>query len=391
MDDLHFDTLYQHIGEEYKPHGAVVPPIFQNSLFVFPSCKEFVAVQSGDQDFEREGSGHAYSRISNPTVDVVLKKLALLEGTEDALVFGSGMGAISAAILSCVEQGSHIVCLDTCYGPTRNFIEAYLPKFGVSVTFVDGLSPESVLDAIRPETALVYLESPSSIIFRLQDLEAISSHCRAKGIPTIIDNSYSSPVFQQPAKFGIDMVVHSATKYLCGHSDVVAGAFMASKERTKKVIDNELQFLGAILPPLPAWLMLRGLRTLKLRVPHHGRTAHEIATWLKDRPEVEEVFHVGFAEGRQRELFEKQMTGTGGLVTFQPVSQDPAYIERLIDGLKLFQLGVSWGGFESLGVPIHMKAMGWSEHRYLVRLYCGLEDPRDMKADLERAFNEAKG
>ncbi|HMS55240.1 MAG TPA: aminotransferase class I/II-fold pyridoxal phosphate-dependent enzyme [Fimbriimonadaceae bacterium] len=391
MDDLHFDTLYQHIGEEHKPHGAVVPPIFQNSLFVFPSCKEFVSVVSGSNDVELEGSGHAYSRISNPTVDVVLKKLALLEGTEDALVFGSGMGAISAAILSCVQQGSHIVCLDTCYGPTRNFIESYLPKFGVSVTFVDGLSPESVHDAIKPETTLVYLESPSSIIFRIQDLEAISSQCRAKGIPTIIDNSYSSPVFQQPAKFGIDMVVHSATKYLCGHSDVVAGAFMGSKERTKKIIDNELQFLGAILPPLPAWLMLRGLRTLKLRVPHHGRTAHEIATWLRDNNEVEEVFHVGFAEGRQRELFEKQMSGTGGLVTFQPKNQDPAYIERLIDGLKLFQLGVSWGGFESLGVPIHMKAMGWSEHRYLVRLYCGLEDPRDMKADLERAFNVARG
>jgi cystathionine beta-lyase/cystathionine gamma-synthase len=385
MDDLQFDTLLQHLGEEVKPHGAVTPPIFQNSLFVFPTYKEFAAAQAGNTT----ASPYHYSRISNPTVDVVLKKLALLEGTEAALVFGSGMGAISAAIMNCVEAGSHIVCLDTCYGPTRSFIETYLPKFGVTHTFVDGLTPESVLDAIKPETTLVYLESPSSIIFRLQDLEAIAAVCREKKIATIVDNSYASPVFQQPARFGIDIIVHSATKYLCGHSDVVAGALCTSTERAKKIIDHELQYLGAILPPLPAWLMLRGLRTLKLRVPHHGRTAHEIALFLRERPEVQNVFHVGFVEGRQRELFEKQMTGTGGLVTFEPVEQNAGYLERLIDSLKLFQLGVSWGGFESLGVPLHYNALGWDKPRYLVRLYCGLEDPIDMKNDLDRAFGEA--
>lgn len=383
--NYHLDTQLQHLGEEFKPWGAVVPPIFQNSLFVFESYQEFSGAQQGITN----GSPYHYSRISNPTVEIVNKKLALLEGTEAALVFGSGMAAISAAILSCVESGSHIVCLDTCYGPTRNFIEQYLPKFGVSVTFVDGLSPESVLDAIRPETHLVYLESPSSIIFRIQDFEAITRVCRAKGILTITDNSYASPIHQQPAKFGVDIIVHSATKYLCGHSDVVAGALMASAERVKKIVDDELQYLGAILPPFPAWLMLRGLRTLKLRVKQSAESADTVADFLKGRLEVRHVNHVRYFEGRQKELFDKQMTGTGGLVSFEPEIQDAAYLEKLIDNLKLFQLGVSWGGFESLGVPLHYNAMGWEEPRYLVRLYCGFEDPRDMIVDLDRAFRKA--
>lgn len=375
------DTLLQHLGEEYKPHGAVVPPIFQNSLFVFDTYAEFSAAQSG----KPTDSPYHYSRISNPTVDIVNKKLAMLEGTEAALVFGSGMAAISSAIMSCIASGSHVIAVDTCYGPTRNFIEKYLPKLGVTSTFVDGLSPESILDAIQPNTRLVYLESPGSIIFRLQDLEAVTKVCREKKIETIIDNSYASPIHQQPAKFGVDMVVHSATKYLCGHSDVVAGALCGSEEKIRAImIGGELEYFGSILPPFPAWLMLRGLRTLKLRIKHHAQTAHELAVWLRERPEVERVFHVGFVEGRQKELFEKQMTGTGGLVTFQPKTQDPKQLEAFIDALTVFQLGVSWGGFESLSVPLHFQQL--PEPRYLVRLYCGLEDPSDLRSDLDQAF-----
>lgn len=380
---MHPDTQLQHLGEEHKPHGAVVPPIFQNSLFVFETYADFAAAQQG----KPTTSPYHYSRISNPTVDIVNKKLAMLEGTEDALVFGSGMSAITSAILSCVSSGGHVVALDTCYGPTRNFLQTYLTKFGVTCTFVDGLTPESFLDEIRPETQLVYLESPSSIIFRLQDLDAITSACRSKGIPTIMDNSYASPVHQQPAKFGVDIVVHSATKYLCGHSDVVAGALCASAERVKKItMAGELEFFGSILAPFPAWLMLRGLRTLKLRIKHHAATAHHLAGWLRDHSAVQQVHHVGFAQGRQRELFEKQMTGTGGLVTFEPKNQDPEYIERLINSLGVFQLGVSWGGFESLSVPLHYTALGFDGPRYMVRLYCGLEDPDDLINDLAQAL-----
>lgn len=381
-----FDTALQHVGEEFKPWGAVVPPIFQNSLFVFDSYADFTAQHAGSVN----GAPFHYSRISNPTVDIVTKKLALLEGTEDALAFNSGMAAITAAIMSAVSAGAHIVCLDTCYGPTRNFIEKYLPRFGVSVTFVDGLSPESVLDALKPETTLVYLESPSSIIFRIQDFEAITAECRRRGIVTVSDNSYASPIHQNPAKFGVDIVVHSATKYLCGHSDVVAGALMASRDRVKQIVmGGELEYFGNILPPFQAWLMLRGLRTLKMRLNHSAETAHQMALFLRERPEVRHVNHVRFFEGRQKELFEKQMTGSGGLVSFEPVIQDKAYLERLINALKLFQLGVSWGGFESLGVPIEYHALGWDEPRLLVRLYCGYEDIRDMTADVDRAFRIA--
>jgi len=244
------------------------------------------------------------------------------------------------------------------------------------------------LDAIKPETSLVYLESPSSVIFRLQDIEAITKVCREKGVATLFDNSYSSPVLQTPADFGVDIIVHSATKYLAGHSDVTAGVVASTNEHIDKLIRNEVMIFGSLLAPFPAWLMLRGMRTLPVRLRHHQESGNIVAAWLEQHKKVERVFHPGLPSFDQRALFCKQMKGSGGLLTFMPKRQDKDAVIRLVEDLKIFQIGVSWGGFESLAVPICMKPLGWEEEGFVVRLYCGLEDPKDLIKDLEQALEK---
>lgn len=383
----HPETILQHWGEENKPEGAVVPPIFQNSLFVFEDTWSFQNSFSLEDPTQRK---HNYSRVSNPTLEIAEKKIAALEKTETAKVFGSGMAAISAAIMSSVEQGRHIVCVDTAYGPTKQFIQDYLPKFGVQHTYVEGSCSEEILDACLPETSLIYLESPSSLLFKLQDFRRVTQFAQEKGVTTVTDNSYCSPFFQNPAEMGVDIVVHSATKYLGGHSDVVAGALACSHERMTKLLMNEISLFGGGMAPFPAWLLIRGMRTLALRMRYAEEAGHRMAAWLGGRSEVARVFHAGAADHPQRELATSQMRGSSSLLSFEPVCQDEAKIRAFADALHLFQLGVSWGGFESLCVPIPMQPMGWNEPRWIIRLYVGLENPEDLEADLSQAFEHLR-
>jgi len=378
---VHRETLLQHLGEEDKAFGAVTPPIVQTSLFVYDDVESFVT----RDDAAQEGS-YCYSRVGNPNNRMLEKKLAMLEGTDTARVFSSGMAAISAAIMAVVESGAHVVCVDTAYGPTQQFFRDYLPRFGVTTTFVPGISTREILDAIRPETKLVYLESPSSIIFRLQDFEAITAYCRSKGIKTITDNSYCSPLFQQPARYGVDLVVHSATKYLVGHSDVVAGVCAGPMEIMDRMARNELPLFGAALPPFPSWLMLRGMRTLGLRMRHAQEVGNAVGAWLKDQTWVERVFHAGFSTDPLRE---KQMSGTSSLLSFEPKNQDKEWSVKFVEALNIYQLGVSWGGFESLAVPLQLQPGDWPEARYLIRLYNGLEHVPDLLNDLNKAAQVA--
>ncbi len=376
------DTILQRYAEDEHVEGAVTPPIFQTSLFVFPDCESFAA--SFDQQ-SLDRPRYVYSRVANPTCEIAERKIAALEHMGAAKLFGSGMGAISAAIMSCVKAGDHVVCIDTVYGPTKEFLRDYLPQFGVTTTFVPG-SLDDYMAAATPETTCFYLESPSSILFRIQDLEAIAAFAKSRGIATIIDNSYCSPYFQQPADFGIDIVVHSATKYIAGHSDVVAGALATSEERMRSLIAKEVSLFGGALAPMPAWLLLRGLRTLGLRMKHARETGRTVAHWLRERPEVSEVFFPGFDDHPSRDLAEKQMQGTGSLLTFAPKVQDEARLRRFANDLKMFQLGVSWGGYESLCVFMPQHPVDWPEPRWVVRLYCGLEDVDDLLGDLDRCL-----
>lgn len=376
------NTLLQHFGEEDKVQGAVVPPIFQNSLFVFDTIEDLAGSMTADPTT----APHHYSRVGNPSLEIVEKKLAMMEGTECCKLLGSGQAALTVAIMSCVQQGDHVVCVDTAYGPVRSLLSDYLVRFGVSHTFVDGREVAEIESAIRPNTKVIYLETPSSLVFRFQDLEAVAKLARTKEIATICDNTYATPLFMKPHSHGIDIVCHSATKYLGGHSDLTAGAICTSKERMDRIIRQEINLLGNILHPFQAWLLHRGMRTLSVRLARHQETANAVARWLDGRNEADVVHYVGLDAFSQRSLFQKYMTGAGGLLSFEPVCQDPEEVRAFVNRLKIFQRGVSWGGFESLAIAMPIQPLGYSESRMLVRLFCGLEDALDLIADLEQAF-----
>lgn len=377
-------TAIQHAGEEERVGRAVVPPIFQTSLFVFDDLVNFWDAYDYTGP---ERPPHSYSRVSNPTLELLEHKLALLEGTEDAKVFGSGMAAISAAILSSVSAGSHVICVDTAYGPTRKFLAEYLCRFGVETTFVVGAKLEEFEAALRSNTNLIVLESPSSFFFLHQDLAGVAALARERGITTMIDNSYASPLRQNPAAFGIDLVVHSASKYLNGHSDLTAGVVCASRERVLRLMEHEVQYLGGALAPMMAWLLLRGLRTLEVRLDRVEATALRVARWLRERPEVARVHHPALHDDPdQQALYARQMSGTTGLFSFEPAFQEQEDVFAFVESLRVFQRGVSWGGHESLVVALPLTPLHVGREHWVVRLYCGLEDPEDLIEDLHQAF-----
>ena len=382
--DWRIETIAQHLGEENRIFGAVVPPIFQNSTFVFDNWDDFVAASE-----HKLGGPYHYSRMTNPTCEVAELKIAAIQGTERCKLFVSGMAAITTAILASVRSGSHVVCVDSCYGPTRQFIEQYLTKFGVTSTFVLGVDPQEIFDACRPETSLIFLESPTSIIFRLQDLAAIGAFAKERGITTAIDNTYASPLYQRPTDFGIDFVLHTGSKYLGGHSDLIAGALCCSQDKLDSIMQSELPVFGHSLPPFQAWMITRSLRTMHLKIRAVEDCADTVAHWLRTQDQVERVFHVGFDDHPQAELRDRQMTGTTGLISFVPKNQDRDSVRRMTEATRLYRIGVSWGGHESLIVPLEFQPLDWPEKKWVVRLYCGLEHPTDLIADLEQAFAKA--
>ncbi|HVT11323.1 MAG TPA: aminotransferase class I/II-fold pyridoxal phosphate-dependent enzyme [Fimbriimonadaceae bacterium] len=382
LPSLGIETLLTHRGEEKKNLHAVVPPIFQVSTFVFDEYDELMHQMLEDP----LGPPSHYSRISNPTLDVVEQKLATLEKTEACKLIQTGMGASCLAIMAHVRQGAHVVTLDTCYGPVKTLLKDYLPKFGVTATFVEGSSVEEWIDAIRPETTMLYLESPSSIIFRLQDIEKITAEAKRRGITTAIDNTYCTPMNSNPATMGVDIVLHSATKYLAGHSDLTAGVICASREFVQRIAREELNLFGSILAPFPAWLLMRGMRTLAVRMRHFEKVGNEVAAFLEGHASVDVVHHVGLPSFPQRDLFLKQMRASSSLLSFEPKTQDKAKVTAFVEALNLFQIGVSWGGHESLVVALQGQPLGYAEPRFCVRLYCGLEDSADLIADIRHAF-----
>jgi cystathionine beta-lyase/cystathionine gamma-synthase len=383
QDEMSPETLIAHLGEEKKPYGAVSPPIVHSSIYKFDSVDEWVDSLALEIDGD-----HVYTRTGNPTRALAEQKLAALEGMEACRLFSSGMAAISAAFLSCLKSGDHVVAVDMLYGPARKLLNEKLVDYGISVTYVPGEDPADFAKAIQPNTKVVYLESPSSVVFRLQDIEAVSKIAHEAGATVIIDNSYSTPLFQQPGRFGADIVVHSVSKFIAGHSDVVAGAVCTSSERVAAMNVIELDLLGAALSPFSAWLTLRGLRTLPLRVNACADTADIVVAHIKKLGFADKILHVGDDDFGQKELRDKQMKRSAGLFSFLPPGQDEESTRVFIESLELFQLAVSWGGYESLVVVLYAEPMDWPK-TLLVRLYCGLESPDDLCADIEQAARKA--
>jgi cystathionine beta-lyase len=394
----HFETLCAHFAEDpSKFHGAVIPPIFQNSLFTFPTYEERATnYQLEPTEIEEAAGGvsrfYDYTRVTNPTTDIVERKIAALEGAEMARCFASGMGAIAAAIFSCVRAGAHVIAPQTVYGPTRQLLQDYLKRFQVSVTFVDGADPADYEGALRPETTLLYLESPSTVVMRQQDLEAVAQIAKRQGAATICDNSWASPYFQNPLHFGVDLVVHSATKYLGGHSDIVAGVVAGSRERIHRLAMEECCLLGATLDPFAAWLLLRGIRTLPIRMERHQQNAKAIASWLCEHPAVAEVYYPGLPGDPQASLTAKQLRGTSGLLSLRLKRSTREAAARFVNRLRYFQIGCSWGGFESLALPMALPAerVGGvpGETLWFVRLHIGQEHLEDLQKDLDQALRE---
>lgn len=300
--------IINHLGEEReKYYNAVTPPVFQTSNFAFNNVEDL------RQSLLNEKTSLLYSRGNNPTLDILCKKIAALEGTEEALAMASGMAAISSAVISFVNAGDHIVSVSNSYSWTNTLMTKLLPRFGVETTFVDGRDPANFRKAIRKNTRIIYLESPNTLTFELQDIEAIAAIARSEGITTLIDNSYASPLTQSPAAMGIDIVLHSASKYLGGHSDIVAGMICGSSENIKRIFSSEYQGLGGIISPFNAWLMLRGLRTLQARIDRIAASTTAVLDYLENEPMIAEVLHPLSKTHPQYELAKKQLLKPAGL------------------------------------------------------------------------------
>ena len=370
--------------DDHNAFDAVVPPIVQTSLFTFATYDEMIAAYRG------EIVRPVYSRGLNPTVRAFEEMLAKLEGAEDALGFASGMGAISATVLTFIKPGDRIVAVRNVYPDAYRLFGTILKRMQIDVTYVDGRDLAAV-DKALPGAKLIYLESPTSWVMEAHDVGALAALAKRHGALSVIDNSGARPAFQRPLGLGVDLVLHSASKYLSGHSDVVAGVVAGPKQLVDRIRGESLPYLGAKLSPFDAWLLVRGMRTLTIRMKAHESSALEIARRLATLDIVATVNHPGLGNSLPPGL-----DGTSGLFSFS--FREGIDIRAFCDHLKIFKLGVSWGGHESLIVPgevvLAQKAMPNSAHEFgldprSVRLHIGLEGTEALWTDLQAAIDVA--
>ena len=380
--------IINELGEERENYfNAISPPIIQTSNFAFKKVDDLAGA------LDDEMSEYLYSRGLNPTVEILRKKMAALDNAEDCLVFNSGASAIFASILANVKSGDHVVSVRSPYTWAQRMFDVILPRFNVTTTYINGTKIENWEQATRPNTTLYYLESPNSWDFALQDIQAVASLARSKNIITIIDNSYCTPLYQNPIKMGVDLSLQTATKYIGGHSDVLGGVLSGTHGMIKKIFDSEYLNTGSGIQPFNAWLLIRGLRTLPARLERITRTTNDVISFLKQHQKVESVIFPFDESFPQYELAKKQMKGACGLFTMILKVKRREEIVRFCESLEHIMMAVSWGGHESLVIP---KCAGIkdtdfdvnnSEHRY-VRMYVGLEDSNYLIEDLARAFDK---
>jgi len=386
IDSLDVVTCIEDGGVAPTPGGAPTSvPIVRTSLFTFPT---FADLASG---LSSEHERHVYTRGQNPTVEALERKLTALERGEACKCFASGMAAISAVMLGTLETGDHVLFVNQTYGPTLQLAE-HLRRFGIEHDLLLDLDPAAVEEAIRPETRLVWLESPGTMTFRVLDIESVTAIGRERGITTCIDNSWATPLCQKPLTMGVDVVVHTCSKYIGGHSDLIAGAVISNAARMEEIFYRAFLLNGGILSPADAWLLLRGLRTLPVRLKQHEADALRVASFLQEHPAVRRVHHPALAaDSEQRDLVERQLTGFTGTFSFELVRDDFESVSRVIDGLRRFRIGVSWGGAESLVISPRRDDDGSKLEergipRGLIRLSVGLEGADLLIEDLSAAL-----
>lgn len=376
-----FSTRAIHDGQEPDPlTGAVNVPIYLSSTYA--------------QEEIGKNKGHEYSRVSNPTRDALETNLASLEGGTSAHVFGSGMAAIMAMI-TMFKTGDHIVCSENVYGGTARLFDQIVVNYGIEFTYTDTSNPENVRKAIRPQTRLVHVETPTNPLMTLTDIRAVAEICHERGVELSVDNTFLSPYFQQPIALGADIVMHSTTKFLNGHSDGLGGVLVGTKPKHKEQFAFVQKCTGGILSPFESWLILRGVKTLAVRMKQHDENGRKIAAYLARHKKVKAVFYPGLEDHPQYELAKKQMTGFGSMISFETGSL--ANANSLLKSVRVCTLGESLGGVETLishpATMTHAAIGAEARQRLgitdgLVRLSVGIEDVEDLLADLDQAFKK---
>ena len=384
-----YATKAIHAGEEsFSKTGPLIPPIYQNSTFRFATADECVS------GFADESKDQIYTRWGNPTQSVLEAKIAELEGSEDALATASGMAAISTTLLTLLEQGNHVVAMDSLYSASHNLFNEDLPRMGIETTFVDGTDANEIEQAIRANTKAVYIESPANPTLKLVDIRACAEVAQIHGVTTIIDNTFASPCGQRPVALGIDIVLHSMTKYLSGNGTVIAGAIVASAKFIRRAKTRVLRNFGGVISPFNAWLTLHGVATLPLRFARHCENAYQVATFLESHPAIEWVRYPGLPSHPQHPLAKRQMQSFGGIIAFE-LKDGVEGGKRLVNRIQICSLAVSLGDVRTLichpASTTHLhtsaevrKQAGITDG--LVRLSVGLEDAEDIIADLEQAL-----
>ncbi len=394
MDNFHQEDsdICLHSNENLNEYwGSIAPPIVQTSLFAFENWDSFL------KGITSERTNYVYTRGVNPTTEILEKKLAELEKGEKCKCFTSGMAAISSTIFSLVEANEHILFVNNVYGPTVSYVKT-LGKFNVDYTQIFINDESEIEEYITDKTKMIYIESPSTMNFDVLDFSKISKIAKERNIITVIDNTWATPLVQKPIEHGIDLVVHSLTKYIAGHSDAVGGAVIGSYDMVDKIFEIGHQFGGGVISPFNSWLILRGLRTLPQRLYYQMNTVKMVIEYLKDNKKVLKINHPLAFEGKAKEIYEKQTNGYTSLFSVEVDFKNYEELTNFMNAFKVFKLGVSWGGYESLAISPNYNNeanhRGLEEARQsknLVRIYLGLEDSTTLLDDLKRAFKVLEG
>ena len=379
------DTRIVHAGRHpEQQHGAVNPPIYHVSTVTYPTIGEMR--EANQQPFD----AMTYGRFGTPTSFALEEAVCALEGGYRSISTASGLAAIAGTLTALLKSGDHLLMTDTCYGPARRFCDGQLERNGVETTYYDPLIGSGISALIRPETRLIYVESPGSLTFEIQDIPAIAAAAHARGALVAMDNTWATPLFFKPFEKGVDVSIHSATKFIVGHSDAMLGVITCATKELWHEIKSSLAMAGVCAGAEEVYLGLRGLRTLGVRLKQHHEAGLKLATWLQTRPEVVRVLHPALPSDPGHALWKRDFTGACGLFAFELKPVSPESTDGFLDALEHFSLGYSWGGFESLIIPaspgIHRTATRWQAAGPIIRIHTGLEDPDDLIADLAQGL-----
>ena len=384
------ETLATHAGRRsLENHGVVNPPVYRASTILFPTIDAFDA--RWENRFQK--GNVIYGLCGTPTTFALEDAMTALEGGYGCVVLPSGMAAVAMAILAFVRGGDHLLMVDAVYEPTRKFCDNFLAGIGVETTYYDPLIGEGIEALIRPNTRVVYLESPGSLTFEVQDVPAIARASHGRGVRVLMDNTWATPLYFKPFEHGVDVSIHAGTKYISGHSDIMSGLVTVTEEFYEPMRRTVFGF-GQCAGADDTYAVLRGLRTMPARLSQQSEQAMEIAKWLKNRPEVGRVLHPALPDCPGHEHWRRDYLGASSLFGFTLRNNDRNAVSSFIDGMRLFGIGASWGGYESLLIPAYPESLRtatkWPNDEFLVRIHVGLEHKDDLIADLEQGFERMR-